>query len=150
MTDPTNFASITARFNLPLLHAGQAQKEVTVNESLLLLDALAHTAVEGETATPPETPENGQVWLVATDATDAFSGHDRSLAIWSEGGWRFLPPREGMRVFDREQRCFRLFADIWSGFEAPALPTGGSTIDVEARAFIADLVQSLRDCGLLR
>jgi hypothetical protein len=64
---------------------------------------------------------------------DAFGGHDHSLAIWSEGGWRFLPPREGMRVFDREQRCFRLFADIWSGFEAPALPTGGSTIDVEAR-----------------
>ncbi|KAJ8136625.1 hypothetical protein OY671_010162, partial [Metschnikowia pulcherrima] len=47
-----------------------------------------------------------------------------------------------MRVFDREQRCFRSFADIWGGFDAPASPTGGSMIDVEARAFIADSVQS--------
>ncbi|QCI93546.1 DUF2793 domain-containing protein [Novosphingobium sp. EMRT-2] len=149
MTDPTSFASTTARFNLPLLHAGQSQKEVTVNESLLLLDSLAHTAVEGETATPPETPENGQAWLVAADGTDAFSGHDQALAVWGEGGWRFLPPREGMRVFDRERQCFRLFAEEWRGIEAPVLPTGGSTIDVEARAFLADLVQSLRNCGLL-
>ena len=149
MTDPTSFASTTARFNLPLLHAGQSQKEVTVNESLFLLDALAHTAVEGETATPPETPENGQTWLVAADGTDAFSGHDYALAVWGEGGWRFLPPHEGMRVFDRERQCFRLFAEGWRGIEAPALPTGGSTIDVEARTFLADLVQSLRNCGLL-
>lgn len=150
MTDPTSFASITARFNLPLLHAGQAQKEVTVNESLFLLDALAHTAVEGEAATPPETPENGQIWLVAASATDAFSGHDHDVAVWSEGGWRFLAPHEGMRVFDRAQQCFRLFAEVWRSIAAPALPTGGGTIDAEARIFIADLVQSLRECGLLR
>lgn len=96
------------------------------------------------------TLEDDQHWLVTESAKVVFARHARAIAILSGGGRRFLPPREGMRVFDREQRCFRLFADIWSGFDAPALPTGGSMIDVEARAFIADLVQSLRDCGLLR
>ena len=38
MTTPINFTTTTGRFNLPLLFAAQAQKEVYVNEALAIVD----------------------------------------------------------------------------------------------------------------
>src|SRR3546814_18076891 len=67
--------SITPRFSLPLLAVAQAQKEVTHNEALTLLDALVHAAIEaGPLATPPANPALGQCWLVDAAATGVWSG----------------------------------------------------------------------------
>ena len=43
----------TDRLRLPLLTAGQAQKEVTHNEALLLLDLLVHASVQSAGLTSP-------------------------------------------------------------------------------------------------
>ncbi len=37
----------TSRLSLPLLHASQAQKEMTHNEALTLIDLLLHGCVAG-------------------------------------------------------------------------------------------------------
>ena len=73
-------AEATTRHGLPLLQAGQAQKEVTHNEALVLLDLLAHPAVEGVLATPPAAPTPGQGWIIGAGATGAWSGQDGALA----------------------------------------------------------------------
>jgi hypothetical protein len=50
----------------PLLQAGQAQKELTHNEALALIDMLLHAQVESMTvATPPGGAVVGQCWVVA-------------------------------------------------------------------------------------
>ena len=41
------------RFALPLLHAGQAQKEITHNEALQLIDMLLHPYAESASLTAP-------------------------------------------------------------------------------------------------
>jgi hypothetical protein len=54
----------TTRLRLPLLSAGQAQKELTHNEALLLLDAVSHACCEGgPTAVPPQSPESGRAYM---------------------------------------------------------------------------------------
>ena len=141
----------TSRFALPLLAVAQAQKEVTHNEALTWLDALIHAAVgAGPLAVPPSDPASGQCWIVGALPTGGWTDQENSLALWTAGGWRFMPPREGMsvtRLADRAQLRFEAGAWIAPGvIEAPA---GGSTIDSEARSAISTLILHLVAQGLL-
>lgn len=141
----------TPRFALPLLAVSQAQKEVTHNEALTLLDALVHLAVEaGPLATPPASPAAGQSWIVGAGPTGAWAGKDHAIAIWTAGGWRFAAPREGMAVVRLTDRARLRFVDgAWTPPPAIDAPTGGSTIDSEARSAISMLLVHLAAQGLL-
>ncbi len=162
-------AEATTRHGLPLLQAGQAQKEVTHNEAVVLLDLLTHAAVAALLATPPANPEVGQSWIVANDATGDWTGHEKALACWTEGGWRYLTPRAGMVVWQQAAGGFVWFdggawrADGWPtagllvggeqvvGPQEAAIPnpTGGATIDGEARVVIGQILSALRAHGLI-
>ena len=62
--------SDTPLLALPLLEASQAQKHVTHNEALLLLDAMVHlAAISRALAAPPASPGDGDRYLVAASAT---------------------------------------------------------------------------------
>lgn len=129
--------------------AGQAQKEVFVNEALALTDALLHCTVAGESTTPPAAPADGENWLVAAGATGDWAGQDLSLACRQAGNWLFVPPRDGMRIFDLSTGQDRLFFGSWRKALLTAEPLGGSTVDAEARAAIGDLISALQALGVL-
>jgi hypothetical protein len=148
MSDPIVFETATSRFVLPLLFAGQAQKEFFVNEALVRTDLLLHATIEGETAAPPVSPEVGQTWIVAASPTGLFEGHAHCLAGWTADGWRFVTPLDGLRVFDKENAAFRLYRDNWQRQIVPHSPSGGTTIDTEARAIIGMLLEKLVDAGV--
>ncbi|MBY0394733.1 MAG: DUF2793 domain-containing protein [Novosphingobium sp.] len=145
-----SFSSTSPRHALPLLFAGQSQKELTVNEAMVALDALLHPAIEAVVTSPPTAPANGQCWLVGTAATGVFAGQTDRIAAWSEGGWRFLAPREGMRAYDISSAAYRVYAGgSWLVPATPTAPTGGSVIDNQARAAISAMLTSLRAAGVL-
>lgn len=141
----------TPRLALPLLAVAQAQKEVTHNEALILLDALVHAAVlDGPLADPPADPAEGQCWIVGADPTGDWSGRSMAIAFRSAGGWRFAAPRAGMRVTRLSDGSrLRYEGSLWSGPETIAAPHGGSTIDSEARSVIGALILLLEAQGLL-
>ncbi|PQM28309.1 hypothetical protein CVO77_07375 [Sphingopyxis lindanitolerans] len=147
MTETTQ----TARFALPLLAMAQAQKEVTHNEALVLLDALVHAAIEdGPLEAPPPSPAVGQCWLVGAGAGGDWAGQADAVAIWCEGGWRFAAPRAGMRIVRLSDGVWlRYGSGAWAAPDALANPGGGTTIDAEARSAIAALIQLLEAQGLL-
>lgn len=149
MSDPIHFTSASPRFALPLLFAGQAQKEFFVNEALCRTDALLHPAVEGEADEPPATPEDGESWLIGADPVGAWSGRAGHFASFQAGSWVFAAPRDGMRVLDRSTGQHILYRGGWLRPAAPAAPEGGATIDGEARAAISALLAALVAGGIL-
>lgn len=160
----------TARLALPLLEAGQAQKEMTVNEALQRLDlvAQARVAAVGLNA-PPGAPAAGEVWVVGDAPTGAWAGRAGTLAGWTAGGWRFVGPVDGMRVWSAADGCEAIWrAGAWRlgvlagqrvevggvqvlGPRAAAIPSpnGGGVVDAEARAALGAVLAALRNHGMI-
>ena len=160
----------TNRWALPLLETGQAQKEMTHNEALARLDLLTQAAVAavGLNA-PPADPAAGRCWITGNAPTGAWAGQAGVLAGWTAGGWRFVPPQEGMSVWSEADDCVAYFTQgSWQvgrvaattltiggmqvvGARAPAIPApaGGITVDQEARAAVAAMLATLRTHGLI-
>lgn len=118
-----------------------------MNEAHALTDALLHAAVEGTADAPPTTPADGECWLIGTTPTGAWTDHAGHLAAWQAGTWLFVLPRDGIRLLDRSTGQAILFRGDWLRPVAPAAPTGGVTVDAEARAAIAELVSALAAGG---
>jgi hypothetical protein len=90
----------TVNLGLPCIEASQAQKHVTHNEALRLLDTLVQLAVlDRDLAAPPGSPTEGQRWIVKAAATGAWDGHDDQIAAWQDGAWQFSAPRTGWLAY---------------------------------------------------
>lgn len=161
---------MTARWALPLLFPGQAQKELFHNEAMVLIDALLYGQVESaDIATPPGAPAIGQCWIVASGASGTWAERAGQIACWTEGGWRFVAPRPGLtiRVADRQHdmaytgsswndgplRADGLYVAgskvVGERAEAITVPAGGTTVDTESRSAIAAILAALRAHGLI-
>ncbi len=150
MPDPVSFTSASPRYALPLLFAGQTQKEFHVNEAHALIDALLHPAIAGEANDPPVSPAEGECWLVSGSPTGIWASHGGELACWSTGDWLFAAPRNGLRLLDLASGQLRLYrGGMWTYANPPAAPSGGANVDGEARAAIGELIAALTDSGIL-
>jgi hypothetical protein len=78
---PGKSMSNTTHLQLPYLLASQAQKHVTHNEALRLLDGLVQLAViDRDLTAPPGSPADGDRYIVASGATGEWSGWNGSIA----------------------------------------------------------------------
>lgn len=90
----------TVNLGLPFIEGSQAQKHVTHNEALRILDAAIQIAVLDRTLTaPPSTPADNERHIVAADATGAWSGQANAIATWQDGAWAFVVPKAGWCVW---------------------------------------------------
>lgn len=92
----------TTQLGLPLVLPSQAQKHVTVNEALVRLDAAAQLSVlsAAERVAPASVVE-GDTYIVASGSSGAWSNRSGEVAIWSNGGWVFLSPKQGWRAWNK-------------------------------------------------
>ena len=112
---------------LPYLAAGQAQKHVTVNETIQRLDALVQLAVaSATTSAQPASPADGALYVLPAGKTGADwdAMGDSALAYYRDGAWEEIAPREG------ERRCSpwicwskSVFARSWATVRCAARPT---------------------------
>ena len=149
MSDPITFPSLTPAIGLPLLIAGQAQKEFFVNQALCSLDALSMRAVKASRPAPPSTAVEGDCFRVTSPAALAWVGREDHIAVLIAGAWHFIGARKGMQVFDQTAGHTLVFGTRWERASAPSLPTGGTVVDSEARTTIRTLIQSLQAIGIL-
>ncbi|MEP5936940.1 MAG: DUF2793 domain-containing protein [Erythrobacter sp.] len=148
MSEPTIFTSASPKYGLPFLFAGQAQKELFVNQAHALVDALVHTSVEGSTSTPPVAPDQGQSWLIEASPTGNWPDHEGEIATFVDPEWIYVSPRAGMQVYDIGAGQMLIFDNGWSSAATPSLPSGGATVDTEARQRLATLIQEFRNLGI--
>jgi len=91
----------TARLGLPVIAPSQAQKHVTHNEALRLLDGITQLVLTEEGVnTPPALPEEGAIYGLGVAPNGAWAGEAGKLAQWQDGQWLFLTAQEGWRAWD--------------------------------------------------
>lgn len=102
---------------LPFLEGAQAQKHVTHNAALAMLDAVVMLSVlDRDLTVPPGSPAEGDRYLVASSAGDAWSGEDGAIAAWQDGAWIFCQPRQGWRLWIADEGIALIFDGAgWTG-----------------------------------
>lgn len=116
---------------LPYLAPAQAQKHVTHNEAIRMLDVVTQLGVVDRTsAVPPASPSDGARHIVSAGATGAWAGRDGQIAAWLDGGWEFFAPRPGWRAYVADEQSIVVY-------------DGSDWIE------IADTLRSLQNLSLL-
>lgn len=147
----------TSRHKLPLLAVGQAQKEYTHNEALLLIDNLLNLSIISiidnlEVIDEAQNiDDESRAWLISEMPNGIWSQRANQIAILTVNGFRYIQPVVGMRIFNEQFGCFMIYKDMsWHIASTLATPTGGNVIDSQARDSIAAILDNLRQFGLSR
>lgn len=100
---------------MPYIDGSQAQKHVTHNEALRILDAAIQIAVLDLTRTaPPSGPADGERHVVAAGATGAWAGQANAIATWQDGAWAFLAPKTGWCIWSSADAVLFVFdGTLW-------------------------------------
>ncbi|MCZ8186560.1 MAG: DUF2793 domain-containing protein [Beijerinckiaceae bacterium] len=100
----------TPLLSLPYLAAGQAQKHVTLNESLRRLDMLVQLSARSrQIGLPPDDPGEGARFLVPDGASGLWQGHAGQVAAWQDGGWMLVPPGPGWLAWIEDEARLLVF-----------------------------------------
>ncbi|KCZ57808.1 DUF2793 domain-containing protein [Hyphomonas atlantica] len=109
---------------------GQAQKHITVNETLAVLDSVVHLSVVSATELEPlPGNEDGDRQIVPDGAIGAFAGQDGQLALRDSGSWQFLAPREGWRAWIEDTQSLHVFS---AGAWRPAMTENINQLGINA------------------
>ncbi|MEQ8482560.1 MAG: DUF2793 domain-containing protein [Hoeflea sp.] len=102
----------TPLLSLPYIAPSQAQKHVTHNEALRMLDACVQLAVlDRDLTSPPTAPYNGERYIVAAGGSGLWAGHDSELAVFQDGAWVFFTPRNGWLAWISDEDLLA----VWDG-----------------------------------
>jgi hypothetical protein len=140
------------------------------NEALQTLDFVAAASIEEEPRNdPPPAPAIGACYVVDTLPTGDWAEKPQCMAGFTIGGWRFVTPFEGLSAYVKSNNSWATFRSggwevgylrgtsvvidgqqvVGSRAGAIASPTGGTTVDSQARTTIDQVLAVLRDHGLI-
>lgn len=149
----------TANLKLPYILAAQSQKHVTHNEALRALDAIVQLAVaDKDLSAPPESPDEGDRYIVGASPTGTWSGHAMHVAAWQDDAWAFYAPVAGWLAWvDDESQSYLFSGGGWipapGGGGASFVPKGawssvatyatGDLVEHDGHAFLSNIDDNL-------
>lgn len=69
--------------------------------NLLILNHFVQgRVIARQNAAPGGTPTEGDMYIVGTAGSGAFSGHNAAVAVYSAGAWSFFSPQAGWRFWN--------------------------------------------------
>jgi hypothetical protein len=148
----------TSRYALPLIAADQAQKHVTHNEALLLIDLLSGImqVLDRDLTEPPADASDGDLYILGGAGSGNWIGYDEGdLAASIDGGWRRIIPSTGMIAAIGDEAGLLLYwsSSAWStemfGFVASAMhATSATEIGIAAGEQAFTLAETARGWGI--
>ncbi len=132
----------TPILSLPMIMPAQAQKHVTHNEALRILDVAVQLAVTNRTrTTPPASPAIADRYIVAVGATGGWAGQDGRIAVFTVDGWDFVQPKAGWQAHVIADAQIVVFNG--TGWEVPNASAAPSTVPVFGVNATADITNRL-------
>lgn len=123
----------SAILSLPYLQPSQAQKHVTHNEALRILDIVVQLVVASRTqGTPPAVPQEGDRFIVGPGAVGPWAGHEDEIAVYETGAWQFLSALPGWRAHVLDEVVTAVFGA--SGWQDGVAAITASQIGVNTAA----------------
>lgn len=131
----------TPRLQLPYIASQQAQKQVTYNQAMRVLDQLVQPAVKSRTiAAPPGAAAEGDTFVVGPAPSGAWASKEGMLATLLDGAWSFRTPRDGWLVYVEDSAEIVIRQNgAWAVF----VTNGGSAVAKFGINASADLVNRL-------
>lgn len=97
----------TTYLDLPYIMPSQAQKHVTHNEALSILDAVIQLSVRDRDLTEPSgTEDDGERYIVAEGGTGAWLDWDGAIAVRIDGAWQRIVPHLGWIAWVEDEAKF--------------------------------------------
>lgn len=114
----------TPILGIPTIETQQAQPEITHNEAVYLLQLALMGAISLGDNAPPGSPAEGDVYVLGSAPTGAWTGKANKIAIRFNGAWRFVPgvdssgsdipigaDQSGLMIFNQDDDLFY----VWTG-----------------------------------
>ncbi|MEO6299987.1 MAG: DUF2793 domain-containing protein, partial [Paracoccaceae bacterium] len=139
--------------SLPLIQPSQAQKHVTHNEALKLIDIMIQLSVVNRTLTAaPGSPVLGQCHVVALGATGGWLGQDHKVAVFTGSVWEFFAARVGWHAWIAAEGQLAVFNGVnWVAMsDAPTVFTQlgvSATPDATNRLSVSSPATLLNNAG---
>lgn len=124
----------TPHLNISLLSQAQSQKEVTINLALQILEMLLNTSVISMAlSTPPGSPAEGDLYVIATSPTGAWSGQAGKFAYYINDSWLFIIPLSGIAIWCEASSTFLVYnGSNWVNPVTSLVTPSFSTLGVNA------------------
>lgn len=136
--------------SLPYIQPAQAQKHVTHNEAVRILDVITQLSVPNPPApNPPVSPAKGARYIVGNSATADWTGHDDQIAVWIGTFWEFHTALPGwVAVAQSNGEAFRFDGSSWVSMLQNLPQIGvGTSADTTNRLSIASEATLLTNVG---
>lgn len=83
---------------LPSMGAAQAQKEVTFNQAMQIINARIRV-LSRTVAAPPGDADEGDAYIVPSGASGVWASHEDDVVLWFNEGWLYFDPAEGPLIW---------------------------------------------------
>lgn len=143
-------SEVSSILSLPYIQPSQAQKHVTHNEAVAMLDLVVQLSVATRSqSAPPPAPLAGLRFIVPAGATGVWAGQQDMVSVYDGTAWRFVTPVTGWIAWVEDETGLAVFdaTNGWSAY-APAT-TGADTFGINTGADSTNRLAVAADATLL-
>jgi len=103
--------SFTANLSLPYIAPAQAQKHITHNEALKLLDALVHICVEGVINSLPANPAEGNCFIINAEENLPLASYNGHIVQYIDSAWVYFSPSSGWVAWQKDMQQILVYTN---------------------------------------